>query len=68
MTLNERFSDELFVFGSEFKYLLNEIYSFVIANAVKQSFDAVVGVFFTNDTCESKRPLNLSFCFRRCCW
>ena len=69
MTLNERFSDELLVFGSEFGDLTNGICDFVIANAVKQSvrlmqsclktiIDAVVGVFFTNDTCESKRQFD----------
>ena len=37
MTLNEHFSDELFVFGREFGDLTNGICGFVIANAVKQS-------------------------------
>ena len=37
MTLNEHFSDELLVFGSEFGDLTNGICDFVIANAVKQS-------------------------------
>ena len=38
MTLDEHFSDELFVLGCEFIDFKNEIYIFVIANAVKQSF------------------------------
>ena len=36
--MNERFSDELFIFRREFIDFINGIWNLVIVNAVKQSF------------------------------